>query len=544
MRGLMQDVPLTLQLVLERAAALFPHKRITTTLEGGFHVETYRELVERVHRLASALQALGVRPGDRVATFAWNSWRHVELYLAIPCMGAVLHTLNPRLHHDQVTYIANHAQDRVLFADTSWAPAWELVGDVPSLRDVVWMDDVGEGVPGDGFEYEALVAGADPRFTWPRLDEHQAASMCYTSGTTGDPKGVVYAHRSATLHSMASLFVDSNALAERDVCLPVVPQFHANAWGTVYAALLAGSDLAMAARFTDPRSLAALVAQAGVTVSAAVPTVWFALLQALRTGEVDRASLRSLERILCGGSAVPEALMRAFDELGIRMVHAWGMTETSPLASVATAPSTAPPDEVRRIRLTQGFPLPTLKVRVVGDDGTVAPWDGASMGELQISGPWIADAYYDPTEPDGRGGEDRFATDDDGTRWLRTGDVAVILPSGAIQLTDRTKDLVKSGGEWISSVELENVLVAHPAVREAAVIAVPHPKWDERPLACVVADGEVTKDDLLAHVARHVARWQVPDDVVFLDEVPKTSVGKFDKKVLRERFADYRLGDG
>jgi fatty-acyl-CoA synthase len=543
MRGLMQDVPLTLQMILERAGTLYGAKTVTTKTADGFHRETYAELVGRVHRLASALRDLGVRPGDRVATFGWNSHRHLELYLAVPCMGAVLHTLNIRLHHDQVHWIASHAEDKIVFADASLLGAWQQVAAVDSLEHLVVMPDVaGEDPPPGALDYEALLGDADPAYAWPRLDEQRAAAMCYTSGTTGDPKGVVYSHRSSVLHTMASLFTDSLALSERDVCLPIVPQFHANAWGTPYASLMTGAALAMPSRFMDPTSVAALVQEAGVTVSAAVPTVWFGVLQAVRAGQVDPAALSSITRIICGGSAVPEALMRGYDELGIRIVHAWGMTETSPLGSLANVKSTVPADQVLRTRLTQGLPTPGLKVRIVTSDQQIAPWDGQTMGELQISGPWIADAYYDPSAEDGRGSLDRFVDDEDGTRWLCTGDVAVIDPEGYIKLVDRTKDLVKSGGEWISTVELENLLMAHDGVAEAAVIAVPHPRWAERPLACVVrSDESVTREDLLAYLGKQVASWQVPDDLVFVHEVPKTSVGKFDKKVLRDRFREHAM---
>lgn len=543
MRGLMQQVPLTLRMVLERAATLYPSKTVTTKTADGFHRETYGELVERVARLASALSELGVRPGDRVATVAWNSYRHLELYLAVPCMGAVLHTLNIRLQPDQLSYIANHAEDQIVFVDASLSAAWQKVVGLKTVREIVWMDDVeGVGMVDDGLDYGELVAGGSPAFAWPRLDENDAAAMCYTSGTTGDPKGAVYAHRSSVLHSLALLFADSLALRERDVCLPIVPQFHANAWGTPYGSLLAGASLAMTGRFMDPVSVSQLVAEAGVTVSAAVPTVWLGVLQAINAGQVDPATLGTLERIVCGGTAVSEALMRGFDELGIPIIHAWGMTETSPAATVGTVKSTVPEDQALRTRLTQGIPLPTLEVRLVDDAGEVQPWDGESMGELQITGPWIADAYYDPDAADSRGGLDRFCDDEAGNRWLMTGDVAVIDSEGYVKLVDRIKDLVKSGGEWISTVELENLLMAHPKVTEAAVIAVGHPKWGERPLACVVsADGAVTKEELIEHLAGHLAKWQLPDDVVFVDEVPKTSVGKFDKKVLRDRYADYQL---
>jgi fatty-acyl-CoA synthase len=543
MQGLMQNVPLTLHMALERAATLYPSKTVTTKTAIGFHRETYGELTERVNRLASALKQMGVKPGDRVATAAWNSYRHLELYLAVPCMGAVLHTLNIRLHPDQIAYIANHAEDQIVFVDASISGAWQKVGDLKTLREVVWMDDLdGKGVSSGGLDYEELIASGSPDFTWPKLDENAAAAMCYTSGTTGNPKGVVYSHRSSLLHALALLFADTLALSERDVCLPIVPQFHANAWGTPYASLLAGASLAMAGRFMDPVSVSRLVAEAGVTCSAAVPTVWFGVLQAIKAGQVDPSTLSTLERIICGGSALPEALMRGYDELGVLTIHGWGMTETSPVGTIATVKSTVPRDRLLHARLTQGIPLPTLKVRHVNDAGEVQPWDGESMGELQICGSWIADAYYDPGAPGDRGGLDRFCDDQDGNRWLKTGDVVVIDPEGYVQLVDRTKDLVRSGGEWISSVELENLLMAHPQVTEAAVIAVGHPKWGERPLACVVpANGAVAKKELLDYLAGRVAKWQVPDDIVFVEEVPKTSVGKFDKKVLRDRYADYQL---
>ncbi len=541
MRGLMQDVPLTLQMILERVGTLYGSKTVATRRTDGVDRQSYGEVVQRANRLAAALRDLGIRPGDRVATFGWNSQRHLELYLAVPCMGAVLHTLNIRLHPDQIGYIANHAQDRIVFVDASTLPVWQKIEGLSTVSQVVVMDDVGTGESPEGLDYEELLASAAPTFDWPRLDENQAAAMCYTSGTTGHPKGVVYSHRSSTLHAMAMLFVDFLGLSERDVSLPIVPMFHANAWGQPYGALLTGASLALPSRFMDPASVAGLVASERVTVSEAVPTVWFGILQAIRDGEIDPDSLESLERLVVGGSAVPESLMRGYDELGVRIIHAWGMTETSPVGTIANVKTTVPEDQVYRTRLSQGLPAPSLVLRIVAEDGTVAPWDDTTMGELQISGPWIADAYYEPSEPDDRGGLDRF-TDDDGRRWLKTGDVAVIDGEGYVKLVDRTKDLVKSGGEWISTVDLENLLTAHSGVAEAAVIAVSHPKWDERPLACVVkSDPALTADDLRTYLADHVAKWQIPDAFIFIDEVPKTSVGKFDKKVLRNTYRDYEL---
>jgi fatty-acyl-CoA synthase len=542
----MQEVPLTLHMIRERVGELYPEKGVATKTADGIRHRTYAEIIERVTRLAAALADLGIAAGDRVATFAWNSDRHLEIYLAVPCMGAVLHTLNPRLHPDQVRWIINHAEDRAIFYDASLEPALNAIGETDTVAHRVRMNDLDDdstpSIAG-ATDYEELLAAAAGEFAWPELDERTAAAMCYTSGTTGDPKGVVYSHRSTVLHAMASLFADSNAVSERDVVLPIVPQFHANAWGVPYAAMMTGASLAMPGRFmADPPSIAALTEAEGVTVSAAVPTVWFGVLQAIKAGEVDPGSLRTLDRIVCGGSAVPEALMTAYDELGIRMIHAWGMTETSPLGSVARVKRSVAEDDVLRTRLTQGIPLPSLTVRLETEGGDIAPWDGETMGELQITGPWIADAYYDPNAPDNRGGLDRFVDDDRGRRWLKTGDVAVIDAQGYIKLVDRTKDLVKSGGEWISTLDLENLLLAHPKITEAAVIAVPHPKWDERPLACVVRNDEsLSREEVQSYLGEHVAKWQVPDDVVFLDEVPKTSVGKFDKKVLRDKFAGHQL---
>ncbi|CAN5573972.1 long-chain fatty acid--CoA ligase [soil metagenome] len=539
--GLMQDEPLTLQMVWQRAQTLFGDKTITTRVGDDFATQTFAETTDRSARLAGSLKAQGIGNGDRVATFAWNSARHVELYLAVPCMGAVLHTLNPRLPANQVSYIIEHADDQLIFADESLRGAWDAIDIPDTVAETVWMDDQGNGISG-GANYDDLVADAAPLSPWPRLDERQAAAMCYTSGTTGNPKGVVYGHRSSVLHSFGSLFADSLAISERDVVMPIVPQFHANAWGTVYAALLAGASLAMPSQYMDPESITRLVETAGVTVSAAVPTVWYGVLEAIKAKTIDPARLDSLDRIAVGGSAVPEALMRGFDDLGITIMHAWGMTETSPLGTISRVKSSVPQDAAMKVRLTQGIPIPPLRTRVMNEDGSQAPWDGETMGELEINGPWIADAYYDPDQPDGRGGLEKFTTDDDGSRWLKTGDVAMIDPDGYVKLTDRMKDLVKSGGEWISTVDLEIRLIGHPKVTEAAVIAIPHPKWDERPLACVVkADDSLTKEELLDWVAEEFASWQLPDEVIFIDEVPKTSVGKFDKKVLRAEYADNKL---
>lgn len=531
--GLMMETPLTLQTAYDRARRLFADKEIVTKTPAGPARTTYGEVCERVGRLASALAAMGIGPGDRVATFAWNSARHLELYLAVPCMGAVLHTLNIRLHPDQVAWVANHAEDEVVFVDDSLVGAFEKVA--PQLKTVKRFVVMGDGPlpettlsPAD--LYEDLLAASSPDFAWPALDESQACAMCYTSGTTGDPKGVVYSHRSMLLHSLMCGMVDTNAVSERDRCLPVVPMFHANAWGIPWAAALTGASLVFPGPFMTPRDIAQLIQDERVTFAAAVPTIWIGVLQIL---EQEAFDLSSLTRIVAGGSAVPQALIEGYAKRGLTVIQGWGMTETGPLASLSrltSALESLPEAEQMAFRAKQGVVVPGIDFRIVGEDGEEAPWDGKAMGEVQVRGPWIAQDYYN----DPRAAE---SWTEDG--WLRTGDVAVVDPEGYVQLVDRTKDLVKSGGEWISSVELENALMGHPKVLEAAVIAVPDEKWSERPLACVVPKpGEtVTKEELIAHLEPRVAKWWLPDEVAFLDEIPKTSVGKFDKKALRARFA-------
>jgi fatty-acyl-CoA synthase len=475
-----------------------------------------------------------------VATFAWNTARHHELYFAAPCSGRVLHTLNIRLFPDQLTYIVNHAEDEVIFVDRSLTPLlFPLLKTFTTVKHLVVMDDGRGDVPDDTnglplHDYEQLLAASEP-VEFRVADESAAASMCYTSGTTGNPKGVVYSHRSSYLHTISAMTVDSLGARESDVIMPVVPMFHANAWGLAHAGVAAGSTLVMPGPDLSPRALADLIVDERVTVAAGVPTIWMGVLPELKGR--DTSSLRAIP---CGGSAVPKALSEAYHEqLGQPILQAWGMTETSPIAAVChvktTLQDSLSADELVELRCTVGPTVVGVDFRVV-EPGTTdrLPWDGESSGELQVQGPWIARTYYN----DERAG-DSFT--DDG--WLRTGDVATVDAHGYIRLVDRTKDLIKSGGEWISSVELENELMAHPKIKEAAVIAVPHPKWAERPLACVVVqDGEeLTKDEILAYLTERVAKWQVPDDVVFIEEVPKTSVGKFSKKTLRDRFADYQL---
>jgi fatty-acyl-CoA synthase len=475
-----------------------------------------------------------------VATFAWNTARHLELYFAAPCTGRVLHTLNIRLFPEQLTYIVNHADDEVIFVDRSiLALLAPLLKTFEGVKHLVLMDDGKGDIPTDlnGHElldYEELLGSAAP-VEFRVDDESQAASMCYTSGTTGNPKGVVYSHRSTFLHTMAALTADSVGVRESDRLLPVVPMFHANAWGLAHAGVAAGADLVMPGADLSGKALADLVVEEKVTVAAGVPTIWMQVLPELKGR--DTSSLRAIP---CGGSAVPKALSEAYrEQLGLPILHAWGMTETSPVASVCRLDGDEEAlsvDEQAELRTGVGRPLFGVECRVV-EPGSVSPvpHDGQASGELQCRGPWIAAAYYN----DPRAGE---SFTDDG--WLRTGDVATMDARGRIKLVDRTKDLIKSGGEWISSVELENELMAHPQIREAAVIAIPDPKWSERPLACVVLeeDAELSKQDVLDFLAPKVAKWQLPDDVVFIDEVPKTSVGKFSKKTLRDRFADHVVG--
>jgi acyl-CoA synthetase (AMP-forming)/AMP-acid ligase II len=527
MRGQMQHDPLVLTRLLERAATYSPRGQIATRTPEGMHRETYADLGERCARLAGALRELGVGPGDRVASFAWNSWRHLELYFAVPCMGAVLHTLNIRLHPDQVAWIANHAEDRVVCVDASLLPAFAKV--TPGLRTVEHVVVMGDGDLEEALAYEELLEAAPPEFDWPELDENDACAMAYTSGTTGNPKGVVYSHRSMVLHTWMVNQASVLGIEETDAVMPVVPMFHANAWGLPYAATLAGAKLVFPGQYSaDPPALAELIEGERVTFTAGVPTVWIGLLQYLESHEADLSSVR---RIIAGGSAVPRSLIEAFAKRGLELWQGWGMTETSPLASLSRlTPDHAglPEPERIRVRAKQGRVVPGVQLRVVDvATGEEVPWDSKSMGEVQVRGNWVAEAYYRPDEP----GE-QFS---DG--WLRTGDVAVVDEYGYIQLVDRTKDLVKSGGEWISTIELESALMGHPAVLEAAVIAVPDERWSERPLACVVLKegAHATPEELLEFIAPQFAKWWLPDRIEFVDEIPKTSVGKFDKKVLRLR---------
>ncbi len=532
MDGLMMDYQLTLPAILKRAEELYPRKEIVTRKpDKSLHRYTHADFVNRAKRLAVALKRLGIEEGDRVATLCWNHHQHLEAYFGVPCAGAVLHTLNLRLHPDDLAYIVGHAGDRALIVDESLLGLLEKFSGRADLEHVIVIPDGGEK-PDGALDYEELLSEASEDFDYPDLDERRAAAMCYTSGTTGRPKGVLYSHRSLTLHSLSHLIADALAVSEHDTVLPVVPMFHANAWGLPFSSVLVGSKQVFPGPHLDPASLLELFEGERVTVTAGVPTIWLSILQVLDENP-DAHDLSALRVMLVGGSAPPEAMIRGFQERhGLSVLQGWGMTETSPLGTIAGLTSElrdAPADEQYHHRARQGFPMPFTEVRARGDEGIV-PWDGETMGEVEIRGPWIARAYYENP-----GSEEKFT----GDGWLKTGDIATIDERGCLEVKDRTKDLIKSGGEWISSVALENALAGHEAVAEAAVIAVPHETWQERPLAVVVLKegASATPEELISHIEPQFARWWLPDGVEFVEEIPKTSVGKYKKSELRERFA-------
>jgi len=524
------DVPLTLNLILERAGTVFRDVEIVSSLpDKSLHRYTNGEMYSRAQALARALVAAGVQPGDRVATLMWNHYAHLECYFGIPAAGAVLHTLNLRLHPEDIAYIANHAEDRFLLVDDILLPLLEQFREQVNFERIIVVNLAGEAHPYE--DYEAFLRQAPDTTALPEIQESWAAGMCYTSGTTGRPKGVLYGQRSSTLHAMGFALPDAGNLSVRDTCLPVVPMFHAMAWGMPYAATMMGTRQILPGPHLDAESLLDLYARTGVTVTAGVPTIWLRILEEL-DAHPGRWKLQTGMRMIVGGAATPPSLVRAFSRHDLQVIAAWGMTETSPICSIAQLRpehDQQTPDTRHWYRAQAGLPVPLVDVRIIGDDGP-QPWDGESTGELQVRGPWITGSYYQ--RPDA---QDSFTEDG----WLRTGDVASMTSDSYIHITDRTKDLIKSGGEWISSVELENEIMAHPAVAEAAVIALPHEKWTERPLACVVVKPgqQVSAEELTQHLQQKVAKWWLPDAYEFIDEVPKTSTGKFQKRTLRERFA-------
>jgi len=531
----MMRFPLTLVHMLERMGRIFPETEVASRRPDRSIARCrYGDVYRRARALAAALTGAGLQRGDRVATLMWNHAVHLECYFGVPTAGGVLHTLNLRLDPRDIAYIANHARDRFLIVDAALLPLLDEFRDDAPFERVFVVGDGGDQPAGSDEDYERFVAGAPDGFDYPEIGENEAAGICYSSGTTGRPKGVAYSHRTLALHSLGACMPDSLGFSMRDVVCPVVPMFHVNAWGIPFAAALAGAKQVFPGPHLDGESLLDLFAEEQVTMSAGVPTLWFNLVEAWRR-HPGRWRLHPDLRVHVGGAPCPVSLMRDFDDMGIHLIHAWGMTETTPIGSVCMIkPSLDDLPEDRRyaLRTRAGLPVAFVEARVIGDDGE-APWDDETMGELQVRGPWIAASYID--QPDSG---DRWTEDG----WFRTGDVATIDAAGYIKICDRTKDLVKSGGEWISSVDLENAIMGHAAVKEAAVIAVAHPKWQERPLAAVVLeDGEtLTAEALRAYLAPRFVRWWLPDAVVFVDAIPRTSTGKFKKAALRERFADWR----
>lgn len=529
----MQNFPLTVSAILRYAATVHGDRTVTTATGDGFRHATYRQVGQQAARLANALRRLGIKGDDRVATFMWNNQEHLEAYVAVPSMGAVLHTLNIRLFPEQIEFVAYEAEDQVVIADLSLAPILAPV--LPKMETVHTVIAVGSGDL-EPFEasgkrvlrYDDVLGAESAEFDWPEIDENSAAAMCYTSGTTGHPKGVVYGHRSNYLHSMAVCSGNGLGLSFSDKALPIVPMFHANAWGLPYAALMAGADLVLPDRFMDPTSLVNLIESQRPTVAGAVPTIWNDVMNHLdRNPGHDISSLRLVS---CGGSAVPVSLMKAFEEkFDVEIRQLWGMTETSPIATLAWPPPGLTPEKQWEVRGTQGRPICGVETRIVDDEGAVLPNDGEAVGELEVRGAWITGSYYRNTD------ESKFQSG-----WLRTGDVGRIDGQGYITLTDRAKDVIKSGGEWISSVELENYLISHPAVREAAVVGVPDERWQERPLAAVVLHegAQASPEELRTFLSDKVVRWWLPERWTFVDEIPRTSVGKYDKKTIRARHAE------
>ncbi len=530
MQSTMMDAPLLVRDILRHGRTIHGHSTVTTVVDGGYVTATFAQVANRADQLAAALTKLGVAAGDRVGTFCWNNQTHLEAYLAIPAMGAVLHTLNIRLFPEQLAYVINHAEDKVIIVDASLIPLLAKVrSELTTVETIIVSGSGDASALGPVLSYDDLLDAEQPGFTYPEFDERSAAAMCYTSGTTGNPKGVVYSHRSTYLHSMAQLSANAIALGESDTILIIVPMFHANAWGTPYSSFMGGVNMVMPQQYLQGEHLSRIIQETRPTLACGVPTIWNDLLRVTEGKTVDFSSLRA---ITAGGSNVPQALFEQFDQrFGVPLVQGWGMTETSPLATYGLAPIGTSGDEAMAYRVKAGRLLAGVEVRVVADDGSVLPNDGHSVGEFEIRGPWVTGSYY---------------RDDDTSKfhdgWLRTGDVGTLDALGYMTISDRSKDVIKSGGEWISSIELEGAIMEHPAVFEAAVVAVPDAKWDERPLACVVLhEGHsATPAELLEFLGPKVAKWWLPERWTFIDVVPKTSVGKFDKKVLR---AMYEAGD-
>ena len=539
MRGKMMTTPLTITEIMRFADR--HHGRtevVSVTADQPLHRCTFNDVFRRARQLANAVSRLGIEPGERVASLAWNDYRHLELYYGVACAGRVLHTINPRLFAEQLIYMINHAEDRVLFFDVAFLPLIEALADkLPSVSTYVVLtppDKIPESTLPSLHSYESLLEAERDDYEWPVLDENSANLLCYTSGTTGNPKGVLYSHRSTVLHAYASCMPDTMSLSQQDTVLPVVPMFHVNAWGTPYACVMTGAKMVMPGpRMADGETLQRLIEQEEVTVALGVPTIWLALLAYLRE---SGKTVPSLERTVIGGAACPPSLMKEFeDKHGVYTHHAWGMTEMSPLGtfnSPLRGTKNLPPAENDTMRLKQGRGIFGVDMKIVGDDGEELPWDGETFGDLKVKGWWVCDGYY---------GEDGSSAVHDRDGWFSTGDVATIDPLGFMKITDRTKDVIKSGGEWISSIELENLAVAHPDVAEAAVIGISHEKWTERPLLIVVPqDGSSPdKQDLVAWFKGKVADWWIPDDVAFVADIPHTATGKISKVTLREQFADY-----
>jgi fatty-acyl-CoA synthase len=534
MKSTMMSIPLNLSHFLERAGKLFAGQEIVSRLpDKSLHRYRYADFYRRARLLAEALQKAGLQRGDRVATLMWNHYAHYESYFGVIVAGGVLHTLNLRLAPEDIGFIARHARDRFLIVDDILLPLFEQFRGQVDLERVIVVPLSGKPVAQGYDDYEAFLRSASGAFVYPEMDENEPCAMCYTSGTTGRPKGVVYSHRSQVLHSLVQAMPDGIGMSGRDVVLPVVPMFHANAWGIPYTAAMLGMKMVFPGPHLHPEDLLPLLESEQVTISCGVPTIWLPMSQIIAANP-GRWKFSPKLRLTVGGAAVPEAMIRAYAGLGIEVLQGWGMTETSPLATVSkltAQQSSLSEDERFAVLAKQGYPLPLVDVRAIGDDAET-PWDGKTAGEVQVRGPWISGSYHDQLAPD------NFTADG----WLRTGDVASIDALGFMKISDRTKDLIKSGGEWISSVDLENAIMGHPAVQEAAVIAVPHPKWSERPLAVIVLrpGAQAAAADIKTHLATQFVKWMVPDAYVFVDAIPRTSTGKFLKTRLREQYRDWQ----